>query len=126
MALDQFEIGTTHGGLVNIEDLGTPLSPPKSTWDDGPLPVDLATGAVRSGGWTLVTWRWEFLSQVQWTQVQVFCAGRSADVYIVTRKDDGTYQEYTAIMVRPSGPERKNVKVFDVTIEFRNCVEYSP
>lgn len=126
MTLESFEIGTTYGGMANVESLATPLYPPLSTWDDGPFPIELASGGVRSGGWTFVTWHWDFLTQDQWTQLQTFCSGRSADVYIKTKKDDETYQVYTAIMVRPSGPKRRSSKVLDITVEFRNCVEYSP
>ena len=122
MTLESFEIGVDHAGLANVEELGTPLTPPRSRFVEFSQDIELADGSTRGGGWPIAFWIWDFLTQSQYTQLLVFCAGKSDDVNIVTKTDHETFVEYTAVMVRPSEVARKDGKVFDVTVEFRSLV----
>lgn len=121
MALEGFEIGLT-SSTTNVESLTTPLPPPSSEYEEFSQDIDLGSGAVRGGGWIKAYWHWDFLTQAQYTQLLTFCSGKSADVYIVTKTDHETFVKYSAIMVRPSKPARKDGKVLDITIEFRALV----
>lgn len=121
MALSEFEIGTT-SSTTNVEDLGTPLDPPRSNYAEFTQDIDLADGSVRGGGWIGATWTWDYMTQAQYTQLLAFCATKSAVAYIVTKTDHETFVKYSCIMIRPSAPERKDSKVMDVEIQFRNLV----
>lgn len=121
MALSSFEIGTT-SSTTNIESLGTPLLPPRSTFSEFSQDIPLADGSVRGGGWTAATWTWDYLTQAQWTQLLVYISGKSADLYIVTKTDHETFVKYSCVGVRPSAPERRNGLVFGVTVEWRKLV----
>lgn len=118
MALEGFEIGTT-SSTTNVESLGTPLLPPRSRFIEFSQDIELANGHVRGGGWAKAFWTWNFMSQAQYTQLLTYCAGKSADVYIVTKTDHETYVKYSAVMVRPSEVERADGKVLNVEVEFR-------
>lgn len=121
MTLSDFEIDTT-AVTVNVESLGTPLLPPRSTFTEFSQDVDLASGGVRGGGWIAATWTWDFMSQAQYTQLLVFCPGKSADIYIKTKDDHEAFAIYSCTMVRPSAPERGDGTIRDLTIHFRNLV----
>lgn len=126
MPLYEYEIGTTYGGMANVESLTTPLSAPRATAPDYSQPIELASGGVRGGGWLTATWSWDVLTQDEYDQMRSFCSGKSASVYIKTRKDDYTYQVYTAEMVWPEQPQRVAGRVLDFVLRFRQMVEYSP
>lgn len=126
MTLYSYEIGTTYGGMTNVESLTTALPAPRSTIQEFSQSVELASAGVRGAGWPVATWTWDILEQDQWDQIRTFCSGQSADVYIKTRKQDGTYQVYTATMVRPGQVRKDSGRVLDLVVEFRNLVEYSP
>jgi hypothetical protein len=126
MPLYEYEIGATYGGMANVESLTTPLPAPRHTFNEFSQSVELASGGVRGAGWPVATWSWDVLDQDQWDQLIAFCSGQSADVYIQTRKRDGSYQVYTATMVRPGQVSKDCGRVLGLAIEFRNLVEYSP
>ena len=126
--LSDYQIGTTYGGLANLEALTTPVIPPRSTFVPYSASIELGDGTVRGGGWAVATWTWDFLTRAQRDQLRTFCTGKSAAVYIKTRKTDtvDAYQVYTAVMVWPENEERSHGYRLDFTLEFRKCVAYSP
>jgi hypothetical protein len=126
MPLYSYEIGSTFGGMTNVESLTVPLAAPKATAPDFSQPIDLADGLVRGGGWLTMTWSWAFMTQAQYDQLRTFCSGKSAAVFIATRKDDFTYDDYTAVLVWPEQPERDSGRVRDLVLTFRQLVEYTP
>jgi hypothetical protein len=126
MTLYSYQIGTTYGGLTNVESLSTPVQPPRSTPPDYSQPIPLASGGVRGAGWLRCTWSWDILSQAEYNKLRTFCTGKSASVYINTRKDAGTYQVYTATLVWPEQPRRDSGRVLGLVLEFQDLEEYSP
>lgn len=129
MPLYEFKIGTTHGTLTNVESLATPLDPPGHTFRSFSQSIPLGDSTVRGGGWPVVTWRWGFMTQAQYNAFKTaYCSGKSASVYIYTKKADDTYQEYTATLIWPDEREMEfvNGRVLDVVLMFVNLVEYSP
>jgi len=128
MAIYDYEIGTSYGGMANLEDLTTPVDPPKSSFWPHSRYVNLGNGQVRGAGFARAEWRWGFVTQAQRNQLRTFCTGASAEVYIQTRKNDTSdaYQVYTAVMVWPEEEQRENGRRLDFVIEFRDLVEYTP
>jgi hypothetical protein len=124
-----FQIGTT-SSTTNVELLGTPLLPPRSTWNEYSQGIELVDGSVRGAGWKVVTWTWDFLTLTQRTQLRVFCAGKSATVYIRTKTLTGTYPTYeylTGKVIWPEGPEeQRNGRVLNFTLTFKALVIFVP
>ena len=127
-ALYDYEIGSTYGGMTNVEELTTPLPAPKSTFRPYSQLIRLGNGTARGGGWAVATWRFGFLSQAQRDQLRTFCTGASSSVYIKTRKNDSTdaYQVYTAVMIWPEEEEKQAGRRLDFVIQFVNLQEYTP
>ncbi len=123
-----YEIGASYGGMVNVEELATPLPAPKSAFRPYSKRIDLGDGTVRGLGWVTATWRFGVLKSSLRDQLRVFCAGASASVYIKTRKNNTSdaYQVYTAVMIWPEEEEKRAGRRLDFVVEFRNLVEYVP
>lgn len=124
-----YEIGTTYVGMENLGDLTVPVPAPKGDFVDYSRRVDLGDGTVRGLGFAVGYWRWNNgLTRAQRDQLKAFCSGASASVYIRTRKNDSedAYSYYTAVMVWPQEEDREWGWRKDFTIEFRNCVVYTP
>lgn len=126
MALYSYELGTTYAGMTNVEELATPLPPPRSTFKPYSQAVNLGNGRVRGNGCPVTEWRFGFLKQAQRDQLRTFCPGASAEVYIKTRQNDSadSYQVYTAVMVWPEEEEKRAGRRLDFVVKFRNLVEY--
>lgn len=128
MALYQFKIGTDHATLTNVEELGTPLSPPRSTFKPYSQNLPLGNATVRGGGWPVATWRWGFMTQAQYNALKAaYCTGKSAAVNINTLQNDGsTYDEYVTTLVWPDEEDLEflNGRVVNVVLTFQNLVAY--
>jgi hypothetical protein len=119
MAQYQYKIATTYAGLTNLEDIVGLQSAPHHSLIEYSQPTTVGDAAVKSLGWRMTTWHWDFLTQAQYTALKTFCAALSASVYIQTKKNDGTYQIYTAIMHWPTKePEYESGRLLDITVEF--------
>ena len=129
MALRDFEIGST-SSTTNVEELGTPLNPPRSTWNEYSAPTDLADGSVRGAGWKAVTWTWDFINILQRAQLKTFCSDKSATVYIRTltlNTPYPTYEYVTGELVWPDGPEENtNGRIQNFILRFRALVTFTP
>ncbi len=119
-----FRIGTTLGGMVNLEELSVPLDPPKSTFLPAAVTRKTGNGTKRGFGFPIAIWSFPVMNLDQRNQLKIFCTGASASVYIRTKKDDDNYADYQATMNWPDDDtsdrwygERKNI-----LIEFVNLV----
>lgn len=121
--VSEFEIGNSYP-TTNVELLTVPLPAPRATLPLATKPIELASGGVRGAGWVSCSWIWDVLTQAQYNQLRTFCANKSSDVYLRTRKDDGTYQYYTAKMVWPENPNRRHNHLLGLTFEFRDMEMY--
>ena len=123
-----YEIGTSYGGMENLEDLTVAVPAPKSDFDYFSKYLDLISGRVRGAGWMPGEWRWTYLTRAQRDQLKTFCSGASSDVYIRTRKNDtiDAYEYYTAIMIWPKNEDKSYSRRLDFVIEFRNLEVYTP
>lgn len=95
---------------------------PESQFTDNASRVTLQSGIVRGLGYPIASWHFGYLSQVQWTALTAFCTQASANVFIATMKNDGTYVEYSAVMVLPETYTVRATRYVDVTVEFNNLV----
>ena len=127
MAQYEYMLGTSYGGLVNLESMTVPVFAPKHSPIVYSKPVNLGDASVRGLGWLTTSWHWDFLSQAQYTQLKGLCSDLSAQVYIKTKNNAGSYSYYTCTMLWPTKePEREAGRILDMTITFRNMVVYTP
>lgn len=120
-----FMIGTTMGGITNLELLSVPVTPPKSTYSPYSSVVELADGSKRGIGAPVATWRWGFLPRTMRDQLRTFCTGASSSVYIrtYTKDNSGALKYYLCKMIWPSTSEETDAtKAIDFTIEFTQLV----
>jgi len=98
-----YEIGTTLAGMVNVESLTVPVTPPQGTFSPYSNVVKLDDGSNRGVGAPLASWKWAVIPQTQRDQLRLFCIGASSTVFIRTyTKDDAhTSRIYQAKMNWP-------------------------
>ena len=77
------------------------------------------------------TWRFQVLKVVAWQWLEALFTGTnaSADVYMQTKTDDDTYDEFTDIMHKPEigDSARRGIGAyFDVLVRFTKLEAYSP
>lgn len=119
----EFEIGTTLGGMTNIESLTIPLPLPKSSYLPYARTPNKGNGGTRGVGSPIAAWSFAVLSVLEYNQLKTFCPGASADIFIRTKLDDDTYQDFEAKIIWPNEPqdrwygERRNF-----TVTFRNLI----
>ena len=124
MTVYSYEIGTT-STTTNVQSLATPLYPPKGFYQEWSEAVDRANGLQASHGYAMAEWSFDTLTQAMIDQLRTFCPGKSANVYINTRINDGTFDKFSAVMLWPDDQLKKrtfNGFYQDITIEFRKLV----
>lgn len=119
----EYKIGTTLEGMSLLPELTVPVVPPSTSYTPSVGSITLGDGTERAIGSPMASWHWGFLQSTQRDQLKEFCPGKSADVYIRTLKSDGTYADYSCVMVWPQNETRQANRIIDITIEFRNMVE---
>ena len=124
----EFKIGTTLVGMTALESLTTPVDLPQ--WEYYPYArlVTLGSGGTRGIGLPKVVWTFPILDVDQISQLRTFCSGASAQVYIRTKIQDGTYADFLADMIWPVSKDGQHKPSFPdhrsgLVIEFRNMVE---
>jgi hypothetical protein len=112
----------TYTPMVNLETLG--LRPPKSSFLPWLESVDLGNGRARGAGRPKALWTWGFITRAHRDILRAFCTGKSAAVFIRTRKNDtaDAYATYSAIMLWPDGEERDAGRRISFSVEFRGLV----
>lgn len=110
--------------MVNLESIGTNYQPPRSTFAPWVATVDLGNGLSRAMGRPLASWQWGVISLAQRNSLRAYCTGKSARVYIRTRKNDSSdaYVTYDAVMMWPDEETKQAGRRFPFTIEFRDLV----
>lgn len=120
----EYKIGTTFGGMTNLEGLNTPVPPPFATFRPYQSVINLGDGTTRGLGFPSVTWAWAFLSNAQRDVLRAFCTGSSASVYIHTKKNDSNdaYDDYLGVMLWPEEEQSENHHKMDFTLTFVSLV----
>lgn len=125
MPLYEYKIGTTLGGMTNIESLTVPLPNMQSFFRAYAEIVTLGDGSSFGRGFPQVEWKWNLFTREQRDQLRTFCAGASASVYIRTRTNDSAdaYKNYLALMHWPLEEEKYATRRTDLNILFTQLVE---
>lgn len=124
--LYSFEIGTTLGGMVNVETLDSGNLPaPKATYKPYSELIPLGNGSVRGTGYPTIVWKWGILSRSARDALRTYCPGSSALVYIKSQAIDSAdaYVTYLAWMVWPEEEDRQASRRVEFSIEFRKPIE---
>lgn len=87
---------------TNVEELPTPVNPPRGRFSEHSVLLDRSNGRVSGHGFPSAIWHFDILTQDMIDQLRLFCPGASATVYLTTRKNDGTFDTYRAIMIWPT------------------------
>jgi len=117
-----FKIGTTEGGMVNIESLTTPLEIPKSEYLPYARIVNLGNGGKRGVGFPMAIWTFPLLTLEQRDQLKSFCTNASAEVFIRTKLNNDTYANFSATMIWVENEPRWYGVKQNYSITFRNLV----
>ena len=121
--MPEFEIGTTEGGMTNVELLTTPLQAPKSNYFPYARVASKGNGGARGIGSPVATWMFPLLSAAEYSQLKTFCPGASADVFIRTKLDNDTYADFEAKMIWPNEPQDRTYSIRkNFTVIFRNLI----
>lgn len=109
--------------LSNVETLG--LNAPRSTFKPWANSIDLGNATARAMGRPSTLWQWGFITQAQRTTLRAFCTGKSARVYICTRKNDNSdlYVTYDAVMLWPDDEDRQAAgRRLNFAVQFRDLI----
>lgn len=119
----EFMIGITFETMTNLEELDVALVPPKSNYLPYARVVNLGNSGKRGVGFPIAIWEFSLITLEERNQLKVFCAGASADIYIRTKLNDDSYEDFSATLIWPEGiedrwfGEKKNF-----TLTFRGLV----
>lgn len=128
----EFKLGTTYVGMVNIEIAAALQNPPSPwTYKLGAERYPAGDGWEYYDGDVQVTWLFPVLKVAAWQYLEALFSGTNAsvDVFIKTKTDADTYDEFTAIMHKPEigdTARRGTGAYFDVLIRFTAVEAYSP
>lgn len=116
-----YQIGTTANNLVSLESLGVTEAAPKATVPEYERYDTLGNGTQRGRGWLVCEWRFPYISLTAIAALRAtYCTGKSADVYIRTLGEAGTYSVYSATMHWPQKLPPKVDFIADFVIRFTN------
>ncbi len=118
-----FGLGLSSGAIVDLADIGgltEPIPYPKSEFRDYAAYRDLANGSVRGFGFPMAAWHFAFLSPEQYAALATFKSGPSSVVYITTKRNNDTFDDFRALMIWPEDePLRESTQKPDFVIRFR-------
>jgi len=131
MSVYSYEIGATSGGMTNLESLAGLKRAPRSVFTLFPTEYVGGDGRTVGDGLPACKWIFDSLSQAQLNVLRNYVASgltyvQSAQVYIKTRLDDGTYATFLGWMHWPRDFEDKRVPgnyYLGLEITFTNLVQ---
>jgi hypothetical protein len=120
-----YAIGETLESLTLLDDLDPPLKEPTSDYQDYAEEIALGDTGTRGVGFPVARWSFALMNSLEEREaLRDFCAGKSAPVYISTRKNDGTYADFECVMHWPLREQRfTDEEPMDLVIEFTRLVE---
>lgn len=103
-----YEIGATVGAMTNLEELTTPVNPPRSRFYEHSILNDKADGRRSGHGFPYAVWEFDILTVAMINELRQFCSGVSASAAIKTRvapDASATTEEfrcYSGVMLWPT------------------------
>lgn len=119
-------IGTSYVGLAYLDTFYSDSRDrePRALSIDYAARIEAGDGSRPGSGWAEQKWVFGRLTEHYWDHLMAF---KDTAVYIRTRKNDGTYGYYTAVMVIPTEePEHFAGRVLNAELLFRAMVVYTP
>lgn len=116
-----YAIGTTYGNLTDMAELLEPVDYPRGEYEPYAKYVKLGDGTIKGLGLPVARWVFPIITVEQRDQLKEYCDGASAAVYITTKMNDDTFEDFTATMIWPNDEKRWGGGHFaNLEIEFRN------
>lgn len=116
-------IGTTSGTITLLSELTVPLPEPKTAYLPNATTKRTGANTKRGFGLPVAYWTFPLLTPAERNQLKTFCAGASATIYITTKLDDDTYDDFAAVMNWPDDDtDRWYGTRKEIIIEFVNLV----
>lgn len=116
----ELEIGTTLVGLATLDSLGIIL--PKTSYTPHSSLLRLGDGTVKGMGWPTATWHWNIISATQKAILRTYSTGASEIIFIRTKLNDGTYEDFECVMIWPPNDEISATRSLSFTIQFQRLV----
>jgi len=117
-----YKIGLTTT-MTALDALASPLPIPNFEWQDAQDEIILGNGQTRGIGSPLARWTFALSENVAARNaLKAFCPGRSAEVYIATQRNDGSFANYSVTMHWPLTENKENGWDMGLVIEFTNLV----
>lgn len=110
-------LGTTELNIQTMDALG--LLDPLTNFQEFSQSANRADGLASGLGWSLIAWRWGFMTLTDRAILKAYCTGKSAQVYIASPKNDGTTGTFRAVMIWPDTESINNDITNDLQISFR-------
>lgn len=118
------KIGTTLGGLVDLDDpsFGSDIRLPIMFFKPWVATANLGNGMARALGRPVAAWSWYGIPYQQRDQLKTYCTGKSARVFIQTQevKCGDQWAIYEAVMLWPD--DESQIGSPEFRIEFRDLV----
>lgn len=128
-----YALGTSYPPTEINTLLGTTALTGKRDPQDTFVPTSQARDAMNGGqvdqGLPYVVWRFAILTQAMIDALRSVCPGRSVNVYLTTRDEDGDVATYTGVMLWPTNLADKRQlggKYVNVEITIRRMEVYTP
>lgn len=87
---------------TNVEELATPLNPPRGRFYEFSAIVDKADAQQAGHGFPYAVWVFDILTVAMVAQLRTFCSGQSNTIYLTTRINDDTFATYQGVMLWPT------------------------
>lgn len=115
-----YEIGSTEVGMTDLADLTEAVDYPRGEYEPYALYKRLGDGSIKGFGQPVARWTFPILTKEQRDQLKTFCSGASATVFISTKLNDNSFDDFQAIMVWPEREARWYGGYFqNLVIEFQ-------
>ena len=120
------KLGSSYGGAAYLSTFfyDSRDKEPRCSPMDYANHIDAGDGSHPGNGWLEQKWVYGRLTEHYWSHLMSF---KDTAVYILPRKNDGTFGWYTATMVLLTAePEHFAGRVLNAEITFRGLVAYTP
>jgi hypothetical protein len=128
----QFEISNETYSCIECLPAGTALDSlglldPEASFNDYSQTVFLGNGKEKGTGWAIAEWHWAAITTSQRAVLRDIIPTKSADVFITTQLNDGTFASFAAIAVWPENENpceicRGEYLIQDFTLKFKNLI----